>query len=142
MSASLRKCAARRGRAIAYRLVAFAALFASSIAVALAAPAAAPSPMIEVWGVSSGDALEIDGAAIPARGGTLPRVFAGEPFSAGAAAVKEIAAGKHALTLHRAGCAPRVLEVDAEGSYKRSVVIAPAASERCSIPALAPAQKP
>jgi hypothetical protein len=36
--------------------------------------------------------------------------------------------------LHRAGCSARTFNVDVQGAYQRTIVVAPASSAHCAIP--------
>lgn len=91
---------------------------------------------VEIWGVSSADRVEIDGAALTPKG-AAGRAFAGDPMAMNAPILRELAEGKHEVVIERDGCEPRRFTIDVQGSLKRSIVLTEPNLERCSIP-LAP----
>jgi hypothetical protein len=118
--------------------------FTTSIAFALlAAPSTSspPRPPLEIWGLGPDDQLEIDGASVPVKGGSTPRVFSGDPSAANAPILRELTLGKHEVVVRRPGCATRTFAVEMAGAHKRTIVFAPASPAHCGIPA-PPARAP
>ena len=117
------------------------ALLLSSVATVLAtligANGAPSRATLEIWGASPSDALEVDGAPIGVKMG-VARAFTGQPLPEDAPARIEVAAGQHVVTLRRGTCTARTFLVETQGSYKRSVVLAPVSTARCAIPTLPP----
>jgi hypothetical protein len=103
-------------------------------AVFVARAANAPRPALEVWGAQPGDVVELDGAATTIKAGVTPRPFDGEPLPGNAAITHEVAAGRHAVIVRRDGCTARTFNVDAQGGYKRSIVLVPVQSAHCALP--------
>jgi len=103
-------------------------------ATLLASAANAPRPTLEVWGAMPGDVVDIDGSATTIKAGVVPRPFEGEPLPGNAAVTHEVAPGKHTVVVRREGCAPRTFEVEVQGSYKRSIVLAPSQAAHCGLP--------
>jgi hypothetical protein len=100
------------------------------------ADAAGSRAAVEIWGVSSADRVEIDGAAVTPKGAP-GRAFAGDPMAMNAPILRELAEGKHEVVIEREGCEPQRFTIDVQGSLKRSIVLAEPNLERCAIP-LAP----
>lgn len=118
------------------------AALASSCAIVLAffvaRAANAPRPALEIWGALPGDVIEIDGVATTIKAGTTPRPFEGEPLPGNAALTQEVSAGRHAVVVHREGCAVRTFSVEVLGTYKRSIVLTPTQATHCGLPAPPP----
>lgn len=125
------------GLAIALGLVACAlGVGALAAFAATRADAAGSGTAVEIWGVSSADRVEIDGAAVTPKG-AASRAFAGDPMAMNAPILRELAEGKHEVVIEREGCEPRRFTIDVRGSLKRSIVLTEPNAERCAIP-LAP----